>query len=413
MSIINKEVLTMNQIIQNGSTYIEPTPPVLPTHTFTYGYSCSHETYQQLYIQLMKGHKVHRYTNECITSYTTMDYYSIGLNQIEFKITCLGNELYKHDIRFLINPSLLQSNDKILYNQIISISKIKDIPYNLNSILYELSDHLINALKEGKIHRADYCSNLWFTHNHVKKIRGMYCPIDSQLLAQLYMNLLAKGNIPPNFKLSQPYTAKQDISEPKEFTIQCNSYELSIYLKHTQIIEHNERTGKNIYDENSLNDSYGQIRFELRLSRKRLYYDKKTLHCTELELISGSNIKVFPTLKKLLKSIYGTGDFLQYEEAKHQIQEKKSGKVQQNMLHFLQIVKQCKCLTYEKLHKCDPDMTKDFFKRYMNYFNEINLSPITLPNKSPVSFFLNPIKYLEGQSLHFLRKTDSIISEEE
>ena len=361
----------------------------------------------------MKGHKVHRYTNKRITSYTTMDYYSIGLNQIEFKITYFGNELYKYGINFLINPLLLQSNDKILYNQIISISKIKDIPYNLSSILYELSDHIIDALNEGKIHRADYCSNLWFSHNHLKKIRRMYFPIDSQLLAQLYMNLLVKGNIPPNFKSSQTSTSRQDISEPKEFTIQCNSYELSIYLKHAQILEHNERTGKNIYDEDSLNDSYGQIRFELRLSRKRLYYDKKTLHCTEFELISGSNIKVFPTLKKLLKSIYGTGDFLHYKEATYQIQKKKSGKVQQNMLHFLQIVKQCKCLTYEKLHKCDPNITKDVFKRYLNYFNEINISPITLPNKSPVSIFPNPIKYLEGQSFYCLRKTDSIIFEKE
>ena len=313
----------MNSAISNSSTYIEPTLPVLPTHTFTYGYSCSHETYQQLYTQLMKGHKVHRYTNKRITSYTTMDYYSIGLNQIEFKITYFGNELYKYGINFLINPLLLQSNDKILYNQIISISKIKDIPYNLSSILYELSDHIIDALNEGKIHRADYCSNLWFSHNHLKKIRRMYFPIDSQLLAQLYMNLLVKGNIPPNFKSSQTSTSRQDISEPKEFTIQCNSYELSIYLKHAQILEHNERTGKNIYDEDSLNDSYGQIRFELRLSRKRLYYDKKTLHRTEFELISGSNIKVFPTLKKLLKSIYGTGDFLHYKEATYQIQKKK------------------------------------------------------------------------------------------
>ena len=408
-----KEVFLMNSAISNSSTYIEPTLPVLPTHTFTYGYSCSHETYQQLYTQLMKGHKVHRYTNKRITSYTTMDYYSIGLNQVEFKVTYFGNELYKYGINFLINPLLLQSNDKILYNQIISISKIKDIPYNLSSLLYELSDHIIDALNEGKIHRADYCSNLWFSHNHLKKIRRMYFPIDSQLLAQLYMNLLVKGNIPPNFKSSQTSTSRQDISEPKEFTIQCNSYELSIYLKHAQILEHNERTGKNIYDEDSLNDSYGQIRFELRLSRKRLYYDKKTLHCTEFELISGSNIKVFPTLKKLLKSIYGTGDFLHYKEATYQIQKKKSGKVQQNMLHFLQIVKQCKCLTYEKLHKCDPNITKDVFKRYLNYFNEINISPITLPNKSPVSIFPNPIKYLEGQSFYCLRKTDSIIFEKE
>ena len=126
----------MNSAISNSSTYIEPTLPVLPTHTFTYGYSCSHETYQQLYTQLMKGHKVHRYTNKRITSYTTMDYYSIGLNQIEFKVTYFGNELYKYGINFLINPLLLQSNDKILYNQIISISKIKDIPYNLSSLLY-------------------------------------------------------------------------------------------------------------------------------------------------------------------------------------------------------------------------------------------------------------------------------------
>ena len=402
----------MNLPIQNGSTYIKSTPPILPTHTFTYVYSCNYETYNQLYIQLMNGHTVHRYANKYITSYTTMDYYSIGFNQIEFKITYLDKELYKHDILFLINPSLLQSNDKILYNQIISISKIKEIPHNLNSILYELSDHIIDALNEGKIYRADYCFNLWFSHNHLKKIRKMYLPIDSQLLAQLYMNLLVKGNIPPNFKSSQAHISRQDVSEPKEFTIQCNSYELSIYLKHAQILEHNKRTGKNIYDEDSLKDSYGQIRFELRLSRKRLYYDKKTLHCTELELISGSNTKVFPTLKKLLKSIYGTGDFLQYEAAKYQIQTRKSGKVQQNMLDFLWIVKQCKCLTYEKLHKCDSNITKDVFKRYMNYFNEINLSPITLPNKSPVSFFPNPIKYLEGQSFQFLKKTDSIIFEE-
>ena len=342
--------------------------------------------------------------------HTTSNYSSIGLNKIEFKTIHLGHDFDKYYISFLINPLLLQCSPNTLYNEIISITKLKEIPQNLTTILYELSCDLINILQDGKISRADYCGNLWFSDEIIRKSHNIYLPIASQQLAELYMKLLKKGNIPSRFKQPQTLMVNQQIqpNTDNEFTIRCNSYTLSIYLKHSQIIEHNERTGKNIYNASALRDSYGQLRVELRVARNRLYYDKKKLHCNELDLISGENTRIFPTLKNLLNRLYGTGDFFTYDEAKQRIKNLKSGKVQENMLYFLQLVKHCKTLTYEKLHTYDSALTPDFFKRYMKYFNDINISPITLPNRSPIPYFPNPLKYLEGKNTDFLRKNDFI-----
>lgn len=382
--------------IPAGETGAINTAP-LSIHTFTYTLPCSKEVYTTFITQLKESCQLIPYNNESVTTYTCTNFYSIGLNRIEFKKILLPTNNYKYCIVFLVNPLNMVDNPDILYNQIINAANLKDIPELLKDTLSHLSNDLNIIYNDGKITRTDYCFNLWFLN---------------QVFAELYLhNLIKMANIPKRFTEKQVYssTKHRKVGESYALTISCKSYEFSIYLKHSQIKEHNKRCHKEIYDKTTSKDSKGQLRFELRSKRNKLYNDKKSQNLSELELISGKNQNPISTVQNLLRQMYGTGDFYTYNRAREIIQNcSYLPKVKKNMLRLLEAVKIHRTLNYSVLHEHDDTITREWFKQCMKHFNYIDLSPITLPNKCPLKYFPNPVEYLLGHSSEHLKKTDVV-----
>ena len=166
-----------------------------------------------------------------------------------------------------------------------------------------------------------------------------FCPND-QKTAEVYLYLLKQAKIPHRFNIEKRYNQKQKRNTPEAFaiTISCKSYELSIYLKYPQLqIKHAQGY---LDDQQELNNALGQLRIELRERRPKLLSDKKKCHCTESELLDGSNIRPRETICKLLKRMYGTGDFLLYNDAHEQIANSRySKRVKRKMLNVLCAIK--------------------------------------------------------------------------
>ena len=78
------------------------------------------------------------------------------------------------------------------------------------------------------------------------------------------------------------------------------------------------------------------------------------------------------------------------------------------MLRLLEAMKIHRTLNYSVLHEYDDTITRKLFKQCMKHLNDIDLSPITLPNKCPLKYFPNPVEYLLGHSSEHLKKTDVV-----
>ena len=236
-------------------------------HTFTYGFRVPSETYFALFDLLIKKRAAHE--TDYFVKYTTTDYRSLGINRIEFITYDLQSYNPVYYINFTINPRILIGEKTKLYTHIVEANQLKTLPYAVSSTLTELCNLSENILIDGKFRRIDYCCNLWF---------------NDQETAEVYLYLLKQAKIPHRFKLKKYYNQKQKRSTPEDFaiTIGCKSYELSIYLKYTQLQIKNAQGYLN--DPQELNSAFGQLRIELRERRTKLLSDKKKCHCTESEL---------------------------------------------------------------------------------------------------------------------------------
>lgn len=372
----------------------------LPMHTFTKLYKCSAQTYYDLFAQLTKEQKcsfnIYR-KKECV-KYTTYSFQHLGFNRIEF-IHCIPDKDYHvYKIKFTINPRILTGQTTNPRTRIIDKNKLTQLPNILDNTIGHICGPLTEQLTHGKFQRIDYCLNFW---------------LNSQEVAEEYMRLLKKAFIPHLFKLKKVLNSSQHryTPEPNAITITCKSYELSLYLKLPQLIDEiikhenilvpSEHTAE-------LRNACGQLRIELREYRRQLRNDKKKLHGnSETDLLNGSNHQPFATLCQRLKSMYGTGDFYMYDDAKDIVLNSSyTQKLKKELLEILEVVN-------SKKRGLDPDTNGfdyDYLKSRMRYFNELDLSPITISKKSykhcGEDFFPNPLKYVTGDSTKLLLESD-------
>lgn len=123
--------------------------------------------------------------------------------------------------------------------------------------------------------------------------------------------------------------------------------------------------------------------------------------------LNGSNTHPYTTLCKRLGSMYGTGDFWLYDDARDIIKESDyKPRIKKELLEILKVV---------NAPKSGLDISKNGFdytylKNHMRYFNELDLSPITISQKSfkrcGENFFPNPRKYISGETAELLRTSD-------
>lgn len=372
----------------------------LSVHTFTYFYKCSDKTYYGLFQYLAEkpdcNFKKHR-KKKC-TKYITRSFHSLGFNRIEFVDCMIPNQDYHvYKIKFTVNPRILIGETKNLRTRIIDKDYLTQLPDILDNAICEITGPFKNQLVHGKFQRIDYCLNFW---------------LNSQETAEEYMRLLKKALIPYPFELKKILNSTQHryVPESHAITLTCKSYELSLYLKLPQLIEEiiNLKNGV-IPSEcaSELASAHGQLRIELREYRRQLRNNKKHCGKDESYLLNGSNTLPFTTLYQRLKSMYGTGDFYLYNDARDMInQSDYRKKIKKELLEILEIVNSKK----RGLNPAINGFDYDYLKSHMRYFNELDLCPITISQKSykrcGEDFFPNPLKYITGESTELLLDSD-------
>lgn len=375
---------------------------ILSIHTLTYRYRCSFQTYHGLFLYLAQDRNcifTKRKHKKC-EKYTTRTLHHLGFNRIEF-IDCMipDRDYHEYKIKFTINPRILTGQTSQPRTHIIAKEQLTQLPDILNDAINDICEPYKEQLINGKFQRIDYCCNLWFI---------------TQETAEEYMRLLKKALIPYPFELEKILSGTQHryIPEPNAITITCKSYQLSIYLKLNQLLDEITRQENGIVPSehaSEIENAIGQIRIELREYRPQLRINKKKIHCgsDETALLNGSNTRPYATLCKRLESMYGTGDFWLYDDARDIIKESDyKPHIKKELLEILKVV---------NAPKCGLDISKNGFdytylKNHMRYFNELDLSPITISQKSfkrcGENFFPNPIKYISGETTELLRTSD-------
>jgi len=372
----------------------------LSTHTFTYFYKCSDKTYYGLFQYLAEkpdcNFKKHRKKKS--TKYVTRSFHSLGFNRIEF-VDCIApnQDYHVYKIKFTVNPRILIGETKNLRTRIIDKDYLTQLPDILDNAICDITGPFKSQLVHGKFQRIDYCLNFW---------------LNSQETAEEYMRLLKKALIPYPFELKKILNSTQHRYVPETYaiTLTCKSYELSLYLKLPQLIEEiiNLKNGV-IPSEcaSELASAHGQLRIELREYRRQLRNNKKHCGKDESYLLNGSNTLPFTTLYQRLKSMYGTGDFYLYNDARDMInQSDYRKKIKKELLEILEIVNSKK----RGLNPAINGFDYDYLKSHMRYFNELDLCPITISQKSykrcGEDFFPNPLKYITGESTELLLDSD-------
>lgn len=105
--------------------------------------------------------------------------------------------------------------------------------------------------------------------------------------------------------------------------------------------------------------------------------------------------------------MYGTGDFYMYDDARDIIlNSDNTSKTKDELLEILKVVNSKK----RGLDPATNGFDADYLRSHMSYFNELNLSPITISKKSykhcGEDFFPNPLKYIFGDSTELLLASD-------
>lgn len=281
---------------------------------------------------------------------------------------------------FVINPKHLLGDFQQPFTTIISPELLPKVSEKFNDFLHKIAPTLPDITDKCILSRIDYCFNFW---------------MNSQEEIEEYFQLLKANRIPAHFKIKKIYNRKQHRKTKRkgELTLECKSYELSFYLKKIQL-------SKAEYCESEeLENATGQLRIELRYKRKKNYQEKQKLNINEeWELLEVKDPQ--ETLLKKLKKMYGTGDFYRYQNAIAIIEDSPySLKVKDNMRWVLNITKRSR-----NLIKAETLYGKEFVNKTMRYFNNLNLSPITIPTRSIHNYYPNPIKYIMGESAEYLRK---------
>lgn len=311
----------------------------------------------------------------------------MGINRLKFKqIFDPDGQILDRMIHFVVNPGHLFDNTEHPYTTIIDYDKLAKVPAKLNELIQGLCTEFPDITSRCILSRIDYCINYW---------------MNSQDEIEEYFKLLQKYKTPIHFQPLKFYDKKKHRNSVRsgEITMRCKSYELSLYLKRTQMLNSPYN-----YSKNEISHATGQIRIELRARRNKLYSLKKKQQLRredELQLLQSPN--AVDTIIKILKSMYGFGDFYSMKKAKQIIKEASyHSATVDNLLYILEIVKKSKTLDPNR-NGLDPE----YLKKYLIYFNELNLSPITVPARYINDSYPNPIKYITGESNIHLSACDS------
>ena len=300
------------------------------------------------------------------------------------RVEGFSKEVIYRDIMFQVNPRILLGHSEYKYICIVPQNEIELIVDRLVEILKPLG-FLESDIRFAVITRLDVCTNI---------------TLDSQEEARAYLKCLRKGGY-----YKRLYLKDKRFSETAHRYVYLNNevkfvsrdpkpqrirQEISIYTKHDQM-ENSEKG----YDEDEIITAEGQIRFEFRLFRRKINYLLEKYRCNvEFELVLMSEAIGVDELLDRLAGLYGTGKMLKKEAAVSKIDKS---------THRLSVRNVMKRII-EDTRKNNMVYAFDEYggdkSRIMSYFNQLGISPITIPASWEIEEFENPLTYIKTRNVN-------------
>jgi len=321
------------------------------------------------------------YDNEELFEYGIMDVHIVEVMRKEYENVVT---VWRSFLRFRINPRPLLGHSDNRYicitpaeELLLVIPKLKDIlsEYGINAYMFECL----------YVRRIDYCCNI---------------DLGSQKSAERYLKLLRKGgfyralNFKPKIldKKQHRYVyPRNEVRYINGSWNACRREELSIYLKYSQMSE----SDKN-YDTAELETAKGQIRIELRVELPKLRYLQKKYECYEPGRLMGSSGEIGENLLNVyLYGLYGSGKFVSVSEALKRIDTSSHRPAIKKRLAGIVLTTR----HADFMEACEPYSTSEK-SEIRKYFNNLGISPITLPDSWEEKEFANPVNYIKTNNVN-------------
>lgn len=281
----------------------------------------------------------------------------------------------QYGINIIINARKLLGYKKYAN---ICIAPVKDMSKIMPAIHERLNLIGLHFLDYNRfrLKRLDLCTNI---------------KLKSPVEFKEYLRLICKGKNIYDSSLLLCYDKKQKrrIAPKSSFTLKGATFEISLYAKQIQMLASDKH-----YSEEELQAAENQLRIELRFTNQknneliRQYRSLDNLICHIPEI--GHKYIV-----QYLNAMYGNGDFCRFDIATQQIEA--SGfhsTTKKKMRKFMKAV--AKSSLSDATNKFGADLSDSM----LYHFNQLHISPITLPVRSNFTFLPHPLHYITRQNVN-------------
>lgn len=264
----------------------------------------------------------------------------------------------------------------------ICIAPAEDMPRIMPAIHEKLNLIGLHFLDYSRfrLNRLDLCTNI---------------KLGSPVEFEEYLRLICKGKNIYGSTVLLCYDQKQKrrIAPKSSFTLAGATFEISLYAKQVQMLASGSQ-----YSREELQSAQDQLRIELRfMSQKNseligLYQNLDRLICHVPEI--GHKY-----IGQYLNAIYGKGDFYRFDIAAQLIEDSRfHPETKQEMRKFM------KAVAKKSLSDAVDKFGAGLADSMLSHFNQLHISPITLPVRSSYAFLLHPLRYIETQNVNHCRQ---------
>lgn len=260
----------------------------------------------------------------------------------------------------------------------VCIAPAKDMPKIMPALYDKLNYIGLHFLDYNRfqLRRLDLCTNI---------------RLETSEKFEEYMRLICKGKNAYGSTLFMCYDKKQKrmVAPKYSFTLTGSTFEISIYAKQMQMLD-----SENHYSAEELQFSENQLRIELRFTNQKnneliqLYQGLDSLICHIPEI--GHKY-----IARYLNVMYGKGDFYRFDIAAQLIESSHFHSVtKQNMRKFM------KAASKSSLNDAVNKFGTELSESMLCHFNQLHISPISLPVRSNYTLLLHPLNYIPMQNVN-------------
>lgn len=302
-----------------------------------------------------------------------------GFNEVKL-ISCTprNTEIENFWLNIKINPRKMFHPDDHPYVYIASYEDVTKCMKRVKAMLKAIGAPEV-MIEIFKLQRIDFCVNI---------------NLGSTENVKEYMPLLLKGAYSSYFSRHMEYSPshKRYIPTKDSFTIRSSNIEFAVYDKHKQLTKEYLK-----YSADEIHEAEGLIRIELRVSRPVIYQKIKKYHLDTIQnFLEYASEIAKSSIPQYIKRAYGTGRFTTLDNAKKIIHNSQyKSKTKEELIDMLELVSGKRSLQEAKY-----EMPDKLYKKCIRKFNELDLSPITIPRRSLTKEYPNLLYYIQNHNFN-------------